>query len=113
MSENARVIFQPTNQLYIPEMPSLNLFRLTKGKGRNELQVVKENLGGSEGVGIKKMAEEIAHNLHAHIPFLYICKPFSSYQHEAKTCFALCGQREYVTKKCQFSLSISKTLMPI
>ena len=44
MPENARVIFQPTNQLYIPEMPSLKLFRLTKGKGRNELQVVKETL---------------------------------------------------------------------
>ena len=35
-------------------MPSVKLFRPTKEKGRNELQVVKENLGGSKGVGIKK-----------------------------------------------------------
>ena len=37
----------------------MNIFRTnnqqpTKEKGRNELQVVEENLGGSKGVGIKK-----------------------------------------------------------
>ena len=88
MSENARVIFQPTNQFCIPEMPSVKLFRTTKEKGRNELQVVEENLGGSEGVGIKKWPKKL-HTLQVHIPFLYICQSFLSYQHEAKTCFAV------------------------
>ena len=43
-----------TNQFFTPEMPSVKLFRPTKEKGRTELQVVQENLGGSKGVGMKK-----------------------------------------------------------
>ena len=62
MSENARVIFQPTNQFCIPEMPSVKLFRPTKEKERNEVQVVKENLGGSEGVGMKKWPSHCRRN---------------------------------------------------
>ena len=94
----------------------VKLFRPTKEKGRNELQVVKENLGGSEGVGIKKWPTHCRRNCTLCTCIFHFCTFVSRscpINMKPRLALQFCGQREHVTKKCQFSLSISKTLIPI